>query len=238
MAECDYCGTAVDDDGYAEHLAADHDADELSPIDRRKAENAGSDGGDGLSRRTLLGGGAVAVGLGGVAGVALLQGGDELEGFGPETEPLPDSGNEDRLADVRSVSIDSSEHVSPDTDIDYPSSPPAGGPHYSGTVTAGVYEDPVSIGELVHTLEHGAVVDYYEPGALTERASDSLRLWANEHTDPWASVVAVPTPVDDPDHPHVLAAWGQLLGLVEYDAEAVQAFCAEFLGRGPENPVR
>jgi len=238
MADCDYCGADVDDGGYADHLAAEHDPDELSPIDRRKAESAGGDDGDGLSRRTLLGGGAVAVGLGGVAGVALLRNGNSPQGFGPETEPLPEAGDEDRLADVETVAVESRQHVGSDTDVDFAGSPPAGGPHYDGTVTAGFYESSVSLGELVHTLEHGAVVDYYDPSAPTDRVRDSLRLWASEHTDPWASFVAVPTPVDDPDHPHVLAAWGRLLRLAEYDAEAVRAFCAEFIGRGPENPVR
>lgn len=240
MVECDYCGESVADEAaYREHLGAEHEG-ELSPVDRRRVEApAGGDDEEGVSRRTLLGGGAVVAGLAGITYVAARRnlgnsgGADSLAG-----EPLPEQGDDALLQGLEKHPADSRTHVEAGTDIDYDESPPSAGPHYNGTVAAGFYEEQVTIGELVHTLEHGAVVDYYDPAALTDDAEADLGAWARNYTDPWMSFVATPTPVDNPDHPHVLGAWERLLRVDEYDPAVVQAFCAEFIGRGPENPVR
>lgn len=45
----------------------------------------------------------------------------------------------------------------------YPSIPPASGPHSEDTVSAGVYGSPVDMGAAIHSLEHGAVVVWYDP---------------------------------------------------------------------------
>jgi len=236
--ECDYCGADVDDEAaYRRHLRAAHDAEELSPIDRRRLEQSTPDAG-GVPRRRLLGGLAV-VGLAGAATfVALRDGDDPPEGLGPESEPLPESGDGTLLEGQEFHEAGSREHVSPGADIEFNSDPPSGGPHYDATAAAGFYEETPPLGEIVHTLEHGAVVDYYDPERLTDDARRSLRAWAANYTGTWSSFLAVPTPVETPDSPHVLAAWEYLLRLDEYDVEVVRAFVAEHIGRGPENAVR
>lgn len=183
------------------------------------------------TRRTVLGGvaGATAFSLSGCLG---------LGGGGIEAESLPDRGDEAVVAAVESFPNEGFDHVQPDTELQYDTRPPTSGPHYDGTVSAGFYEEPQTLGELVHTLEHGAIVAYYDPDELTEGARESLRAWANNHTGAWQSFVVVPYYYDDPGAPYTLTAWQQMLRMDEYDAETVRAFCAEFLGRGPENPVR
>jgi hypothetical protein len=47
----------------------------------------------------------------------------------------------------------------------YPSTPPTSGPHEGTTVPAGVYDTPPPIGPLIHSLEHGAAVVWYDPDA-------------------------------------------------------------------------
>ena len=47
----------------------------------------------------------------------------------------------------------------------YPSTPPASGPHEATTLPAGVYDSPPAIGPLIHSLEHGASVIWYDPTA-------------------------------------------------------------------------
>jgi len=47
----------------------------------------------------------------------------------------------------------------------YPSVPPASGPHADATLPAGVYDSPPILGQALHSLEHGAVVVWYEPSA-------------------------------------------------------------------------
>lgn len=61
----------------------------------------------------------------------------------------------------------------------YPSTPPTSGPHAPGTVPAGVYTAPQNIYAAIHSLEHGAVIIWYQPEAapevreLSESYSDS-----------------------------------------------------------------
>ncbi|MFB6303629.1 MAG: DUF3105 domain-containing protein [Haloferacaceae archaeon] len=180
-------------------------------------------------RGVLAAAGAVALGgcLGGGSG-----------GGGIESKPLPDRGDESLLSDVESFPSEGTEHVERGTTVEYDTYPPTSGPHYSGTVEAGFYEETPPMGDIVHTLEHGAVVIYYDPEALTDDARESLRAWANEHTGTWKSVVVVPHAREDPEAPYVLTAWRHRLRMDEYDPEVVRAFLAEYLGRGPENPVR
>lgn len=47
----------------------------------------------------------------------------------------------------------------------YPSTPPTSGPHEPTTLPAGVYDSPPPIGPLLHSLEHGAAVVWYDPDA-------------------------------------------------------------------------
>jgi hypothetical protein len=180
-----------------------------------------------LSRRRALG----VVGAGAVAALAGCLGG------GGDTS-LPENGDPELLADVQSFPNQGVEHVERGTEVDYDTRPPTSGPHYSGVVEAGFYEGPQPLGDVVHTLEHGAVVVYYAPDALTEEARSSLQSWTNNHTGTWQSFLAMPYPYEQPETPFVLTAWRHMLRMDEYDADTVRAFAAEFLGRGPENPVR
>jgi len=47
----------------------------------------------------------------------------------------------------------------------YPSTPPASGPHDPGPLGAGVYPSPPPVYSTIHSLEHGAVVVWYDPSA-------------------------------------------------------------------------
>ncbi|WP_313693739.1 DUF3105 domain-containing protein [Halorarum halobium] len=159
-------------------------------------------------------------------------------GGGIEAESLPEGGDDEVISNVETFPSEGVDHVRTGTEIEYDTRPPTSGPHYNGTLSAGFYEDTQPLGNVVHTLEHGAVVVYYGPDALTDESRNSLQAWANNHTSTWQSFVAVPYYYDDPETGFTLTAWRHMLGMDEYDAETVRAFCAEYLGRGPENPVR
>ncbi|MFB6218513.1 MAG: DUF3105 domain-containing protein [Halobacteriaceae archaeon] len=234
MPDCDYCGRSFDDEeAHLDHLAEVH-ADELGPIDRRRLEDRDGEERD-WTRPALVAAGVLA--LGGIYLVlfsGLLSGG----GGGIESQPLPNRGDDALLSGVQSYSDLSRGHVEPGTDVSYETMPPVGGPHYGTTADPRFYEEAPPVEELVHNLEHGHVVVYYDPAALTPEARESLRAFVRAHQNPWAAVVVVPTPVENPEAPYVLTAWGHKLSMDSYDAEVVRAFLAEYLGRGPERPVR
>lgn len=53
------------------------------------------------------------------------------------------------------------EHVPVGTVVEYNSNPPTSGPHFSDWTRAGVYEEQIEDGYLVHSLEHGYVIMSY-----------------------------------------------------------------------------
>jgi hypothetical protein len=241
MPDCDYCGASFDDeDAYLAHLDAEHRG-ELGRIDRRRIDDVDDEEDD--LPIGLIAIGIIFVGAAVVVGYIAFGGGGSgpstgADAGGIEAQPLPDSGDQALLQNVQQYPSEGTQHVSPDTEVEYNTTPPTSGNHYDATVSAGFYTQTQSAGEIVHTLEHGAVVIYYDEDALSPEAERSLREWASVHTGTWQSVVVVPNPYDEVDSPFVLTAWRHSLQMSEYDAEVVQAFLAEYLGRGPENPVR
>lgn len=236
MPDCDYCGESFGgEDAYLDHLAAEHEG-ELGSIDKRRVadRNGSSDSDFPLGPVVLVGLLVVAGAL--VVYVTFLWGGS---GSTAPVGELPDSGADSVISQVETEEAPGNGHVEPGTDIDYERVPPTGGVHYGGTwESAGFYTEAKALGSLVHSLEHGAVVVYYDPGQLPPEAEDSLRGWTANQTGDWRSFIAVPNPKDDPESTYVLTAWEKRLTMDEYDNSKVRAFVAEYIGRGPENPVR
>lgn len=149
---------------------------------------------------------------------------------------LPSSGSAELLQDVQSFESRGRDHVGTGTAIDYDRTPPTSGTHYGRAIPAGFYTSEQPYGGLVHSLEHGAVVIYYADDVDASVRSNLERL-ASGYENPWAGVLAVPQP-ESFGAPIVLTAWQARLNLQSYDEEVAQAFLAEYLGRGPENPIR
>ncbi|WP_336336420.1 DUF3105 domain-containing protein [Haloarcula brevis] len=255
MVDCEYCTESFDgEDAYLDHLADAHGG-ELGAIDRRRVEAHTGDGdGAALPVGPIVIGVVVLFAIGLTAYVTQLGGGGSgdadlvgtagaqplsaVEASGVEASSLDDTGDSDRLAGVKQFPDRGANHVGEGSAIDYQRVPPLSGTHYGSTVGAGFYEATPLLGSLVHTLEHGAVVVYYDPDELSPEARTSLREFSSVHTGTWRSVVVVPNPNDDPSAPYVVTAWRHELTMDGYDAETVHAFLSEYLGRGPENPVR
>src|SRR3990172_1398671 len=70
-------------------------------------------------------------------------------------------------------------HIPVDTDPGaYNSDPPASGPHYADELNAGFYEIndyQYPAGYLVHNLEHGYIIFWYNCGLLNETACADLK---------------------------------------------------------------
>ena len=98
----------------------------------------------------------------------------------------------------------------------------------------GFYDALPSRTPLVHNLEHGDVVIYYDrPGA---EVLATLRRWARRFDQPFQGLVVVP--LEGLGTKVVLTAWGQRLELKPFDPELAAAFIDRYRGRGPERRVR
>jgi hypothetical protein len=125
-------------------------------------------------------------------------------------------------------------HLAPGTPYDYRTPFPTSGPHDPGWTATGFHTARQMPTRLVHALEHGNVVVYYDrPG---EEALDTLRRWAALYPGMWDGLVV--TPGAGLGEAVVLTAWTRRLRLEPFEAAAAAAFIDAHRGRGPENPVR
>lgn len=172
--------------------------------------------------------------------VALLAlsclGSPPVKGPAIEDLKLPAQGDAALLTGVVSPPDEGRDHIWPDHPAEYQSMPPASGPHFPDPTAPGFYTERPEFGYLVHSLEHGSVVIYYDPAQLSTGTEGSLKAFIRANSDNETGVIAVPEAGFK--DPFVLTAWDKVLRLNRYDPQVVRAFLAEYLGRGPESPGR
>ena len=135
------------------------------------------------------------------------------------------------VENLRSLGRD---HLQPGETYRYRDSFPTSGPHAPRWLPTGFYDEPQSPHRLVHSLEHGNVVIYYDK--LTGKAENLLRDWVSAHSGQWDGLIAAPMPGIGEEV--VLTAWTKRLRLDPFDPASAAAFIDLYRGRGPEHPVR
>ena len=125
-------------------------------------------------------------------------------------------------------------HVQPGQQVPYGTRFPLSGPHADIWTEPGFYSVRQPPERLVHALEPGNIVIYYDtPGAATV---ENLKRWASLYPGMWSGIVATPRPgLGDAV---ALTAWRRMLQLAAFDETQAAAFIDAFRGSGPENPVR
>lgn len=161
--------------------------------------------------------------LSGVAALALA-----LAVAGARAQDLPSE------IETMPAAPDARRHLPAGADFDYGAAFPTSGPHSTRWTAAGFYTEPQPPTELVHALEHGNTVIYYdEPGEVVRTR---LLEWSRAYSGQWDGIVVAPSP--GLGEQIVLSAWEKRLVLARYDEEQAAAFIDAFRGRGPEHPVR
>jgi len=112
----------------------------------------------------------------------------------------------------------------------YKVDPPSGGDHDPVPSPAGFYDatDVPTDGHLVHSLEHGFVIVWYRPGAVTPATLDALRDLAGQHR--WVLVAPRPSM----DSALAATAWHRRLLCPDGADGPVGNFVAAFRNQGPE----
>jgi Protein of unknown function (DUF3105) len=121
----------------------------------------------------------------------------------------------------------------------YSSTPGTSGPHWNNPTNWGAYTTPQNESQLIHNLEHGGIVIWYDPAALDESGVTELSEYVRTQVaagisgrykfilSPWASG-------DELGAPIAVTAWRNLLELEELDLGAIDAFASEHYGMSPE----
>jgi uncharacterized protein DUF3105 len=120
----------------------------------------------------------------------------------------------------------------------YPSIPPASGPHASATLSAGSYAAAPPIGQALHSLEHGAVVIWFEPSVGSSRPMQEIREFMGP-SGPGQELHVIIAPYDYPAEGKAgtlpsgvtmaMVAWHRLQFCARVDEDALQS-AIEFVG--------
>ena len=200
-------------------------------IDERHASSALPDW------RLLLIGGVVVVGILILALVLIFGGG-----------PNPDAGvrNPDDGTIHTAVGADCRDPAQQNDSTNcgtspYSTVPATSGPHWdpSGIANWGVYSTPQPETQVIHNLEHGGIVIWYDPEAVDADGIDALTSYVNAQVasgisgrykfilSPWGGRDELPSPV-------VATAWLYTLSLDVPDTDRIDAFARARYGRSPE----
>lgn len=143
--------------------------------------------------------------------------------------PAPEAPGEspEGIEGVVVVPVRGAEHVR--YDVEYPTSPPAGGPHLGVWLNCGFYTVAVLDELAVHSLEHGAVWVTYR----SDVAPSALRRLAELAVQTTHILVS---PYERQESPLVLSAWGRQLALDSPDDPRFERFLEVYLRDGPTAP--
>lgn len=132
----------------------------------------------------------------------------------------------------------SSPHIDMDSDPgQYNSDPPTSGLHYAEEANVGFYDENIytyPAGYLVHNLEHGYVIFWYNCNLLDESACSELKSQIRSVMDELGGTKLIAYPWNSIDVPLVLTSWGRLQRFETFDAEQAKAFYRANLNKAPE----
>ena len=132
----------------------------------------------------------------------------------------------------------SSPHIPSDTDPgQYNSDPPTSGLHYAEEANAGFYDDNIytfPAGYLVHNLEHGYVIFWYNCELLDEAACTDLKTQISSVMDELGGTKLIAYPWPSLDVPLVMTSWGRMEKFESFDADKAKAFYRANLNKAPE----
>jgi hypothetical protein len=143
------------------------------------------------------------------------------------TVPLVLGNEDDEVASDGSVDLsavqeyDGLKPIHTSADIDYPQTPPVGGPHDPVWLDCGVYDAPVRDENAVHDLEHGTVWITYDPDLDADDVDTLAGLLPQN---------GILSPYDGLDGPVVVTVWGRQLALTGAGDPRLQLFIDTFGG--------
>jgi hypothetical protein len=124
----------------------------------------------------------------------------------------------------------------------YPSVPPVSGPHQAQPVTSGEYETPPDVWGAIHSLEHGAVVIWYNPSAPAPDVNEIKDFYSQ----PGEQQHVIVAPYDYADQGEqgalpdgtlmALAAWHHVEYCDALSLDAAKAFVDDFRATTPNPP--
>lgn len=125
--------------------------------------------------------------------------------------------------------------------IEYNSTPPTSGPHYPGLAPWAIIPEPIRYEQVVHNMEDGGVIVYYQCPEGCPELVDELRSVVAPYINSGRHVVMMPNDPawgsesgtsfhKDMESRIALTAWQRLDKFDEFDADRIRAFIERYEG--------
>lgn len=119
--------------------------------------------------------------------------------------------------------------------------PPTSGRHYASEYEAGFYEagdpetqEPYPEGFLVHNLEHGYVIFWYNCDVLGDGSCEELKTDIRQVMDAVDNFKVIAFPWDSIDEPVVMTSWGRIHRFERFDTRLAEQFVERNRNKAPE----
>jgi hypothetical protein len=124
--------------------------------------------------------------------------------------------------------------------VDHNTDPPSSGQHYDNPSDAGFYDVAPADEFMVHSLEHGYVVLYYNCSTLSDEACEALKGDIQNAMDGAGrsrntgtpKIIAAPRPTME--NLITISSWGRLLRADVFDSEEFQSYVDLYRDQAPE----
>lgn len=142
---------------------------------------------------------------------------------------LPSVGRgEAGCTEIEEHDIEGQEHV--DVTPQYQTNPPTSGNHLQTPASPGFFDEAVDPGAVVHNMEHGQIIFWYDPEAPPD-VIDAIEAAVDQQFD---ASLAIPWDEIESPYNFAMTAWGASQHCREVSQSVVDAFREEYQGRGPE----
>jgi len=121
----------------------------------------------------------------------------------------------------------------------YSTDPPTSGPHYASELDAGFYDisdqqQPYPAGYLVHNLEHGYVIFWYNCSLVSDQDCSDLKSSIQSVMDDVDNFKVIAYPWPSIDVPVAMTSWGKIQKFDEFDTRLAKNFVLGNRNQAPE----
>ena len=141
---------------------------------------------------------------------------------------IVDKATLEELPGVSKQAYEGRDHAEPGEAVAYATATPTSGRHAASSPRCGIYSQQMPAEFAVHSLEHGAVVIWYQPSLASEEIS-GLEAIVNGFDDR-----VILSPNAELTQPVIATGWNRLKAYDGADPELKQ-FIETYRARGPEN---
>jgi hypothetical protein len=133
---------------------------------------------------------------------------------------------------VQDLPTDEPLHEDEGSVISYSTNPPSSGHHYPIWAEPGFYDEPADDGYLVHNLEHGYVIIWYDCSFTDD--CEALQDQIIDVIVDWDGYKIIAMPRSGMDSMIALTSWGRLAFMDEFNADLIGEFIERFHNDAPE----